>query len=274
MVGGDVGDDGDVVAVVAQALAQDAAARDLEHRGVHGRVLEDHLRRLRARHVAALDQPPVDDDAVRRGHADAPAHQLEDVRDHPDGGRLAVGAGHRDDRDAGRRAGREQQVDDRLGDVLRLALGRVGVHPEAGRRVDLDDAAAGLAHRLGDVGADEVDAGDVEADDARRRLRDLDVVGVGLDRPVDGRAAGRHVAGERELDQAPLAGTSSGAKPWPARSSSALASSLIRVSTFSWPMPRRGSWLAMSTSSRTVCSPSPSTLAPGRARRPRRACRR
>ena len=52
-----------------------------------------------------------------------------------------------------------------------------------------------------DVGADEVDAGDVEADDARRGLRDLDVVRVGLHRPVDGRAAGGHVARERELHE-------------------------------------------------------------------------
>ena len=36
----------------------------------------------------------------------------------------------------------------RLRHVLRLALGRVGVHPEPGRGVDLDDAAAGLADRL------------------------------------------------------------------------------------------------------------------------------
>ena len=49
VVAGDVGDDGDVVAVVAQALAQDAAAGDLEHGRVDGRVLEDHLGRLRAR---------------------------------------------------------------------------------------------------------------------------------------------------------------------------------------------------------------------------------
>ena len=48
VVAGDVGHDGHVVAVVAQALAQDAAARDLEHRGVDGRVLEHHLGRLRA----------------------------------------------------------------------------------------------------------------------------------------------------------------------------------------------------------------------------------
>ena len=42
---------------------------------------------------------------------------------------------------------REEQVDHRLGDVLRLALRGVGVHPEARCGVDLDDRAALLAHR-------------------------------------------------------------------------------------------------------------------------------
>ena len=203
VVAGHVGHDRHVVAVVAQALAQDAAARDLEHGGVDGRVLEHHLGRLRPGHVALLDQPAVDDDAVGRGHPDPPAHQLEDVGDHPDRRRLAVRAGHGDDRDARRRPCREQRIDDRPGDVLRLALGRVGVHPEAGRGVDLDDRAAGLAHGPGDIGADEVDAGDVEADDPGRGLGDLDVVGVGLDGPVDRGPAGRHVAGQGELDPRP-----------------------------------------------------------------------
>ncbi len=202
VVAGHVGHDRHIVPVVAEPLAQDPAAGDLEDRRVDGRVLEDHLGRLGARHVALLDQPPVDDDPVGRGHPDPPAHQLEDVGDHPDGRRLAVRAGHRDDRDPGRRAGREQVVDDRLRDVLRLALGRVGVHPEPGGGVDLDDRPAGLADRGGDVRADEVDPGHVQADDPGGRLGDLDVVGVGLDRPVDRRPAGRHVAGQGELDPA------------------------------------------------------------------------
>ena len=96
--------------------------------------------------------------------------------------------------------GREEQVDDRLGDELRLADGGVGVHPEARGGVDLADRAAGLAHGRGDVGADEVDAGDVEPDHAGRLLGDLDVVRVGVEGAVDRDAAGRHVAGERELD--------------------------------------------------------------------------
>jgi hypothetical protein len=91
------------------------------------------------------------------GHPDLAAEPFEHVRDHPRGRGLAVRAGDCDDRDPARRAGREQHVDDRLGDVLRLADRRVGVHPEPGRGVHLADRAAGLADRLGDVGADEVD---------------------------------------------------------------------------------------------------------------------
>ena len=63
------------------------------------------------------------------------------------------------------------------------------------------------------------------------------------------------------LTKRPSSGTSSSLRPWPSRTSSALASSLIRVRTFSWPMPRRGSALATSTSWRTVLVPSPVTLA-------------
>ena len=40
---------------------------------------------------------------------------------------------------------------------------------------------------------------------------------------------------------------------------SAWASSSMRVSTFSWPTPRRGSLLTCSTSCATVCMPSPMT---------------
>ena len=61
------------------------------------------------------------------------------------------------------------------------------------------------------------------------------------------------------LIQVPAGGTASSAYPCAVTSASAASSTLIRVSTFSWPMPRRGSWLAMSTSSRTVCVPSPVT---------------
>ena len=159
-------------------------------------------------------------------------------------------------------ARREEQVDDRLGHVLRLALGRVRVHPEARRRVDLDDGAALLADGHGDVGHDEVDAGDVEADHAGRRLGDLDVLRMRLD------ASGRWTVPpvdmlpvRASLTRCPPAGTASSSQPCSRTSSSAAASRRMRVSTFSWPMPRRGSLFSMSTSSRTVCSPSAVTPA-------------
>ncbi len=69
-----------------------------------------------------------------------------------------------------------------------------------GRGVDLHDPAAGLAHRHADIGADQVDAGDVEADHLRRQLGELDVVGVRLLGPVDADPAGAHVAGPLEVD--------------------------------------------------------------------------
>ena len=61
------------------------------------------------------------------------------------------------------------------------------------------------------------------------------------------------------LTQVPAGRTSSSPNPWARTSASAASLTVIRVRTFSWPMPRRGSALAISTSSRTVCSPSPVT---------------
>ena len=89
-------------------------------------------------------------------------------------------------------------------DVPRVPLGGVGVHAEAGSGVDLDDGATLLAHGAGDVGGDEVDAGHVEPDDHRRLTGDLDVIGVDIVGAVDRGAAGAHVAGQLELDEAAL----------------------------------------------------------------------
>ena len=189
-----------VVAVVAEPFAQDPAARHLEDGQVDVRVLEHGRGGLGAAHVAPADQPAVDEDAIGAGHADLAAHAAHDVGDHPGGGGLAVAAGDRHDRDARRRPGREEHVDHRLGDVLRLAFGGVGVHAEARRRVDLNDPAAGLAHRDADIGADEVDARDVQPHHAGRQLGDVSVLRVDLLGPVDADAAGAHVAGALEED--------------------------------------------------------------------------
>src|SRR5256712_2916464 len=120
--------------------------------------------------------------------------------DHPGRRRLAVRAGDGDDRDARRRPLGKEQIDDGLRDILWLAFGWVGQQKSVAEYIDGMARAAGLAHRLADVGREEVDAGDVEADRARRLFRDLDVVVVRLHGAVDRDAAGGHVGGGRQLD--------------------------------------------------------------------------
>ena len=76
------------------------------------------------------------------------------------------------------------------------------------------------------------------------------------------------------LTISPSAGTESRVWPWPASTSSAAASTLIRVSTFSWPTPRRGSALVRSTSCSTVERAVAGHRAPAPARRWRPSGRR
>ena len=96
VVRADVRQDGRLVRLVADALQDDAAARRLQDGHLHGRVLEDAARAGRPGQVAGLDQLAVEEHAVGRGRADMPAAPLEDVRDHPGGGALAVGAADAD----------------------------------------------------------------------------------------------------------------------------------------------------------------------------------
>src|SRR4029079_19218359 len=185
---------GDVVPTIAESLSKDPAAGDLEHGEIDPGVLQDLLRRSWAACVDLLREPVIDVDAVRRRHADLVTLPSHDVADHPDGRRLAVRAGHRDDRDPRRATRWEQEIDHGFRDVLRLAFRRVRVHPEPRRGVHLNDGAAGLAHRLVDVRREEVDAGYVEPDAASGLFGDVDVVVVRVPRAVDRAATGRHVA--------------------------------------------------------------------------------
>ena len=75
------------------------------------------------------------------------------------------------------------------------------MHPETWGCVHLDDGAAGLAHGLGDVGREEVDAATSSPTTRGGLLGDLDVLFVRLPGSVDRVATGGHVAGGRELDE-------------------------------------------------------------------------
>ena len=99
VVGGDVGEDRDVVVGDADALEQDPAAGRLGHGELHLGVREHPAGPAGTRVVAGLDQHAVDVDAVGARPAHVQAVGAGDVRHHPGGRGLAVGAGHRDDRD-------------------------------------------------------------------------------------------------------------------------------------------------------------------------------
>ena len=190
VVTGHIQDYRNIIRAVAETFTEDAAAGDFEDGKVDTRVLQHHAGRPWSAGIRLLHEPPIDVDAIRGRHPDVVAETPDDVGDHPGSCGFAVGAGHGDDRDPGRRSLRKHHVDHGLGDVLRIALCRMGVHPESRRGVDLDDRASGFADRLADVRRQKVDAGHVEPDDAGGLLRDLDVVVIGLPGPVDGDAAG------------------------------------------------------------------------------------
>ena len=187
----DVGDDGDVAAVEAEALAQHAAARGFEHGRVDVRVHQDVARALRAAAIAGVDALALDVDAVGAGHADAVAVASEDAGDEANRGRLAVGTGDGDERDARVVAFLEHVADDRFADRAAFAERGLQVHAQAGRGVQFDDAAVLLFERTQDVAADDIDAGDVEADGPCRGNRLRGKLGMHVVGDVRRRTAGR-----------------------------------------------------------------------------------
>ena len=102
MVRGHVGEHARLVGLVAHPAQDEAAARGLEDGDVDVVPAEDDLGAARARPVAGLDHPLVDQDAVRRRRPDVAPGPQQDVGDQPGHRRLAVGAGDRDGRDAAR----------------------------------------------------------------------------------------------------------------------------------------------------------------------------
>ena len=87
------------------------------------------------------------------------------------------------------------------GDVSRDAFGWMGVHAETGTGVHLADRTTLVLHGNRDVVDDEVDASDIQADNLRRLLGDLDIVGMDLVGTIDRNTAGGHVAGQAQLDE-------------------------------------------------------------------------
>ena len=94
-------------------------------------------------------------------------------------------------------ARREKHVDDRAGDVARLAFARCDVHAKPGTGIDLADSAAGVAIGVGNVRGQKIDAADIETDRGNGALGHLPVVRMHDVGDVDRSAAGREIGGRR-----------------------------------------------------------------------------
>ena len=124
---------------------------------------------------------------------------FQDVRQHARAGGLAVGSGQGGDGNAGLGSRWEEHVHDRPAHVARRALGRRDMHAQARSRVDLADAAAGLAVALGDIGGQEIHGADIEADRTDRPLGHQLVVGMDGVGDIHRRAARRNIRGLSQI---------------------------------------------------------------------------
>ena len=168
IAGGDVGDDGHVARIETTALAEDAPAGRLQH-GCRDRRIGQHAAcARRAAAVTAVDLPTAHPDALGAGRAHGGAARRRQVREQPHHRALAVGAGNGGHRNPSVVMWRKQRVDDRRANVPWGPDRRLQVHPQSRTGIHLDHHAALRLERLCDVGGDDVDARDIEADDPRR----------------------------------------------------------------------------------------------------------
>jgi hypothetical protein len=182
----DVGDHADLAAVVGQAFGEDGIAAVFE-------TAASTERFIRMRFAdPQLAQSPL---SMQRRSTNRPLLQAspyvcriaQEAGDQAGNGGLAEAAADADHRDAAVVAIGEQFIDNGATDRAWLAAFRLEVHQQAGTGIDLDNRTALAIERLRNVFADQVDAGDVESDDARgergggRRLRVHevgDIIGV------------------------------------------------------------------------------------------------
>ena len=164
----DIRDNRDVAAIEPETRAKNPAACRFEHGEIDAGVHQDVLSAGRTAAIASVDASILDVDAIGASHADASARLRDDVGNEPRGGCLAVNAGDGDDRNTAVVAGGEHRVDDRAADIARRAARWLDVHPQARCRVDFDDDGPLLFHWPRDIRCNDIDAGDVETDDAGR----------------------------------------------------------------------------------------------------------
>ena len=156
----DVGEDADLVRLVAHAAQDESAPGRLEDRDVEVRAAEDRCAPPGPVQSPGFDHPLVDEDTVRGRRPDVSAGGDEDVGDQPGHRRLAVRAGDRHRRDASVRvADPRRRGDAGRGDALRPArdvpfLGTRQLRRARWRDVPFGERQCGLGEGPGTLLAD------------------------------------------------------------------------------------------------------------------------
>ena len=157
-----VGDDRHVALIDAESLPQDAAARRLEDSRRDQRIQQDVFRAAWTGTIALIDDSPVDRHPVAAGCPNVMSRRLQDRRDHPRAGCLAVRPRDRDNRypTVVFRI-RKQRRQNGFPNRPRLSGTRLQVHQQSGTSIDFDDHASLFFQRASDVFHDEIQSGDI-----------------------------------------------------------------------------------------------------------------
>ena len=189
-----IGHHGHIAFVKGQALAQDTAARRLQHCRIHIRMVQDVFRALGAAAVAGINAMAVHIDAIGIGHADAPTLLGQQVRNQAHGRGFAIGAGNGNDGDAAILPVFEQAGHDGFAHGAAFAKRGAEVHAQARRGIDFHHATALFFNRPQDAVAHQVYAANMQAHHVRRCHRPCGYIGMHVIGHIGGRSAGGQIS--------------------------------------------------------------------------------
>jgi len=178
VIGRNIDTGGNIALAVTEAGAQYAPAGSFQHGKVDGRIAQHYLCRLRSGHITLDRDSAIDLNTAGRGHSDYMTTGFHNVGEHPRGGGFAVSTGHRGNRYTARGTRWVEHVEYLAGDIARFALTWRYVHAEARPRIYLDDGAADVFIRMGNIVGEEVDPAYIETNRTHRTYRHFAIVRV------------------------------------------------------------------------------------------------
>ena len=167
-----------IAGMEAKACTQHAAARRLQHGKVYCWVFQYKLCDYRACAITLHHHLVLDIDAIGSGVAHLMPHLLYDVGNKARRRGLTIGTGNGNDGYARRCSRRVQHVDHGLGHIARQTFSWLQVHAEARGSIHFQNGPAIFLYRHRKVWRHDIDAADVQANDAGDTLAQEDIARV------------------------------------------------------------------------------------------------